>query len=155
MRENEVQSQLAEDAHFEDEDRPHVPEAPEPSPISLTGVWELRLRGELVIAQLQRADTMLTRMRGLLGRPRLERHEGMWIDPCDAIHMMFMRFSIDAVFLDAQQQVVKVAEDVRPWRMARGGRYAHSVLELPQGTAAFFNVRVGDRMTLVPVGSEG
>lgn len=147
-----MQPQLADDAHFA-ESEPPLSEAPPPTPISATGMWELRLRGELMTARLQRADRMFTRMRGLLGRKRLERHEGMWIDPCDAIHMMFMRFSIDAVFLDAQQQVVKVAEDVRPWRMARGGKYAHSVLELPQGTAAFFNVRVGDRMTLVPVGT--
>lgn len=153
MRENAVQPQLADDAHFA-EGEPHVTEVPPQRPVSATGIWELRLRGELVTARLQRADSMLPRMRGLLGRKRLERHEGMWIDPCDAIHMMFMRFAIDAIFLDAQQQVVKVAEDVQPWRMARGGRYAHSVLELPQGTAAFFNIRAGDRMTLVPAGAD-
>ena len=64
--------------------------------------------------------------------------------------MVGMRFAIDAVFLDEQHQVVRVFEDLRPGRMARGGKFAHSVLELPQGKAAFFNIRVGDRMELVP-----
>lgn len=113
--------------------------------------WEVRLRGELVTGRLHRADTMLRRMRGLLGRGSLDADEGMWIEPCNAIHMFFMRFPIDAVFLDKDLQVVKVCEDLAPWRMARGGRFAHSVLELPQGKAAFFNMRVGDRLQLDPV----
>jgi uncharacterized membrane protein (UPF0127 family) len=64
--------------------------------------------------------------------------------------MFFMRFAIDAVFLDEQLQVVRVFEDLGPWRMARGGKFAHSVLELPQGKAAFFNIRVGDRVQIAP-----
>lgn len=116
-----------------------------------SNVWELRMRGEVVVSRLHRADTMFSRMRGLLGRSGLEPSEGLWIDPCNAIHMFFMCFAIDVVFLDTQQQVVRVCEDVRPWRMARGGKFAETVLELPQGTAAFYNIRVGDRMSLSPV----
>ena len=115
-----------------------------------TRTWEVRLRGELVTPRLQRADTMLRRMRGLLGRGSLPADEGLWIDPCDAIHMFFMRFSIDAIFIDEHLQVVRVCEDLKPWRMARGGKHAHSVLELPPGKAAFFNIRVGDKLQISP-----
>jgi len=106
----------------------------------------LLLAGEIVTPHLVHADTMWLRMRGLLGRGALAPSEGLWISPCTSIHMFFMRFPIDAVFLDEQLQVVRVHEDLRPWRMARGGKFAHSVLELPQGKAAFFNIRVGDRL---------
>jgi uncharacterized membrane protein (UPF0127 family) len=109
---------------------------------------QLRLRGELVTSSLVRADTMWSRMRGLLGRRELPADEGLWITPCPSIHMWFMRFAIDAVFLDDQHQVVRVCADLRPWRIARGGKFARSVLELPQGKAAFFNLRVGDRLEL-------
>ena len=112
--------------------------------------WRLLLGGEVVTPQLVRADSRWTRMRGLLGRGALAPSEGLWIRPCSSIHMLFMRFPIDAVFIDERNQVVRVHEDLRPWRVARGGKFAHSVLELPQGKAAFFNIRVGDRLSLVP-----
>ncbi|MCW2924476.1 MAG: putative secreted protein [Thermoleophilia bacterium] len=111
--------------------------------------FRIVLRGEVVTPTLVKADTMWRRMRGLLGRGALAPAEGLWIDPCNAIHMFFMRFPIDAVFLDEGMQVVRVHEDLRPWRMARGGKHAHSVLELPQGKAAFFNIRVGDRLQVL------
>ena len=107
------------------------------------------LRGEIVTPALIKADTMWRRMRGRLGRGGLAPSEGLWIQPCTSIHMFFMRFPIDAVFLDEHHQVVRVHEDLRPWRMARGGKFAHSVLELPQGKAAFFNIRVGDKLQLL------
>ena len=110
--------------------------------------YRLLLGGELVTPRLVRADTMWTRMRGLLGRGALAPSEGLWISPCNSIHMFFMRFPIDAVFIDEKLQVVRVVEDLKPWRMSRGGKFAHSVLELPPGKAAFFNIRVGDKLTI-------
>lgn len=107
----------------------------------------LLLGNEVIVAHLVTADSLLSRLRGLLGRGALAPSEGLWITPCTSIHMFFMRFPIDAIFIDAHMQVVRVHEDLRPWRMARGGRFAHSVLELPQGKAAFFNIRVGDRLS--------
>lgn len=112
------------------------------------GPWRARLGGEVVIARLERADSAWSRLRGLLGRAGLDRDQALWIDPCTSIHMFFMRFPLDVVFLDADHQVVRVHEDVRPWRLARGGKFARSVLELPTGTIAHFNVRVGDRFVL-------
>ncbi|MCB0877819.1 MAG: DUF192 domain-containing protein [Thermoleophilia bacterium] len=114
--------------------------------------WRMSLNGELVTPRLVRADRMWLRMRGLLGRGALAPSEGLWITPCNAIHMFFMRFAIDAVFIDEHLQVVRVAEDLKPWRMARGGKFAHSVLELPPGKAAFFNIRVGDKLTITANG---
>lgn len=111
--------------------------------------FRVALHGEVVTPQLWRADTMWTRMRGLLGRGGLAPSEGLWISPCTSIHMFFMRFAIDAVFIDEHLQVVRVCEDLKPWRMARGGKHAHSVLELPPGKAAFFNIRVGDKLTIM------
>jgi uncharacterized membrane protein (UPF0127 family) len=111
-------------------------------------LYQLHLGGEVVTPHLEKAGTMLTRMRGLLGRSSLDTDEGLWIVPCPSIHMFFMRFAIDAVFIDKDGYVVRVHERLRPWRMARGGKHAHSVLELPAGRASFFNIRVGDRLSI-------
>ena len=67
---------------------------------------------------------------------QLDAAAGLIIKPCRLIHMMFMRFPIGAVFLDAGIPVTKVARDVKPWRgLAFGGREAKGVVELPVGAA--------------------
>jgi uncharacterized membrane protein (UPF0127 family) len=60
--------------------------------------------------------------------------------------MFFMRFPIDAVFLDRDLVVLKVVENLAPWRMA-AQRGAKAVLELPAGAAS--GLRPGDRLVLV------
>ena len=70
------------------------------------------------------------RVRGLIGRRGLAPGEGLLILKCNAIHTLFMRFSIDATFLDAQNRVVRVVRDIRPWRLfVWGGWRARQVLE--------------------------
>lgn len=58
--------------------------------------------------------------------------------------MLFMRFGIDAVFVDRAGRVVKVAEHLRPWTPAAGSFRAAEVIELPVGTVARSGTQVGD-----------
>jgi uncharacterized protein len=88
-------------------------------------------------------------MKGLLGRARLGRDEGILLRPASSIHTAFMRFPIDAVFLDADGRVLRVAANVKPWRAA-GCRGARAVLELSAGESERRGVRPGDQV--VPVG---
>ncbi len=70
-------------------------------------------------------------------RSGLDAREGFVIEPCKSIHMMFMRFPIDAVFYDRDLKVTRTARGLRPWRgFAFGGRGAHAVVELAAGAAA-------------------
>ena len=94
------------------------------------------------------ADTPLRRMKGLLGRRSLLPGEGLLLKPAGSIHTWFMRFSIDAVFLDGDLRVLDVRHDVRPWRTALR-RGAKSVLELPSGEAARVGVTPGEQLRLL------
>lgn len=87
-------------------------------------------------------------MRGLLGRASLGAGEGLLLQPAPSVHTAFMRFPIDVVFLDRNLQVVRLVENLVPWRMA-AARHARSTLELAAGEAAARGVRVGDRLRLV------
>lgn len=58
--------------------------------------------------------------------------------------MLFMRFAIDAVFLDRGGRVVRAVERLRPWVPFVAGRGADSVLELPAGTVARTRTQAGD-----------
>lgn len=93
----------------------------------------------------EKADSFLTRARGLLGRSSLDPGRGMWIVPCSMIHTFFMAFAIDAVFLSKELKVVKIAESLKPWRLSPWVRGAHSVLELPAGYSKG-KVSAGDQL---------
>ena len=100
----------------------------------------------LVIPSAQIADNLWARFWGLLGRRRIGVDEGLLIEPCSSVHTLFMRFTIDVVFLDRDRRVLKVAT-VRPFRaaLARGSK---SVLELAEGSAARHGIEVGHSLTV-------
>ena len=104
--------------------------------------------GNVVCERCLLAETPLARLRGLLGRSDLPAGEGLLLRPAGSIHTAFMRFPIDAVFLDRADRVLKVAHELPPWRMA-GCRGARAVLELPAGEAAKQGLRAGVSLTQV------
>ena len=104
--------------------------------------------GTVVCEHCLLAETWFTRLRGLLGRKSLAEGEGLLLRPASSIHTAFMRFTIDAVFIDRENRIVKVVPELRTWRMAacRGSR---AVLELPAGEAARRGLRPGVSLTQV------
>jgi uncharacterized membrane protein (UPF0127 family) len=110
----------------------------------------VRADSAVVCERCTEAATFVTRLKGLLGRSGLEPGEGLLIRRTSSIHMFFMRFAIDAVFLDKDLVVRKVVPELRPWRMAFA-RGAKSVIELPAGEAARRGLNVGERLSLETV----
>jgi uncharacterized membrane protein (UPF0127 family) len=112
-------------------------------------------RTEQVIASVvEIADTRATRRRGLLGRDALDPAVAMVITPCCSIHTAFMRFAIDAAFVDRNGRVTNVVHDLAPWRIAMALR-AHAVIEFAGGCLRRRDVQVGDRLYLAPLGDDG
>ena len=99
--------------------------------------------------RVQVADNFLQRLRGLMLRSpaSLPLGTGLLIAPCNSIHMMFMRFAIDVVYLAEDYTVVKTVKNVRPWlgisACFKKGTWA--VLELPIGSIEHYGVAVGKR----------
>jgi uncharacterized membrane protein (UPF0127 family) len=100
--------------------------------------------------KVRKALSLRARTIGLLGRSSLGEGEGLWIEPCSSIHMFFMRFTIDAVFVDRSGIVTRVIQGLRPWRIAFGGQGAHAVLELPTGTITASATRERDVLEVSP-----
>src|SRR5437868_2881633 len=101
--------------------------------------------GRIVCERCVLADTALARMRGLLGRRELPSGEGLLLRPASSVHTAFMRFPIDAVFLDREGRVLKVARGMRPWKTA-ARRKAKAVLELPAGESERRGIEIGERL---------
>ena len=97
------------------------------------------------------ADTSAKRRTGLLKHQRLEPGEGLWISPCESVHTFFMKFPIDLVYIDKQRKVRKVRDAVPAWRLSACVS-AHSVLELPAGTARQTGTCAGDMLEFEKLG---
>ncbi|HEX4930429.1 MAG TPA: DUF192 domain-containing protein [Gaiellaceae bacterium] len=107
-----------------------------------------RQDGRVVCEHLLVAARPLRRMRGLLGRSGLPEGEGILLRPAGSIHTFFMRFAIDAVFLDRDLVVVGIEPSLAPWRTA-SRRGAKVVVELASGECERRGLAVGDRLLTV------
>ena len=115
-------------------------------------------RSTAIAERLEVADGLWGKFMGLMGRPALEPDAGLWLTDSNGIHMMFMRFAIDAVFLGkpdpghaGARPVVSVHRGLRAWTglvpLVRG---ANGVLELPVGAIERSGTAVGDLVALEP-----
>jgi uncharacterized membrane protein (UPF0127 family) len=113
-------------------------------------------RGTVLATHLEVADGLWGRFMGLMGRASLDEGAGLWLSGTNGIHMMFMRFPIDAIFLGrpnaaegGAQEVLSVHSGLHAWvglvPIVRG---AYGVLELPVGTIQRTGTVVGDRVLL-------
>lgn len=97
-------------------------------------------RGELALSAWSRT-------KGLLGRSSMDDDEGLWIQPTSSIHMWFMRMPLDVVWAAADGRVLKLVENIKPWRLSfcHGAKVA---LELPVGAIKRSGVQVGDHVVI-------
>jgi uncharacterized protein len=103
--------------------------------------------GTIVAEPVEVARNMWSRGMGLMGRARLPENGGLLIHDCNGIHMMFMRFPIDAVFVDKKGIVVKTYERLLPWLgLVPFVWRADKVAELPAGTIRRHAIRAGDQL---------
>jgi uncharacterized protein len=87
------------------------------------------------------------RIKGLLGRSSLSEEEGLLLRPCNSIHMFFMQFPIDALFLSKENKILHIAHAIKPWRISRLVLGAESVLEVKAGTAQRCGLEKGGLLT--------
>ena len=104
-------------------------------------------RNTVLADAVELADTSEKRRVGLLKHTRLEPGTGLWIVPCESVHTFFMKFPIDLVYIDRKRKVRKVRHAVPAWRLS-ACLTAHSILELPAGTAEKSGTLAGDELSI-------
>jgi uncharacterized membrane protein (UPF0127 family) len=105
-----------------------------------------RATGKCLAANLVLANTALKRLRGLLGRRALAADEALWLRPASGVHTIGMQFAIDVVFLDRKLRIVKLIENLRPFRLPLPSLQADSVMELPAHSITRHQLRIGDEL---------
>lgn len=101
---------------------------------------------KVIATHLEKAETLKSRLVGLIGRPTLPEGHGLWISRSgNSIHTFFMRFPIDVVFVNKKGEVKYVAHNVHPWKMIFAPLLVQTdCLELPAGTILKTDTRIGD-----------
>lgn len=98
----------------------------------------------VVVENLEVADTSWLRMKGLLGREGLSVGSGLLITKCNSIHMFFMKFPLDVIFLDDVNKVVGLVKNIPPFALSPIFWKAKKAIELTAGTIDRTNIKVGD-----------
>lgn len=104
-----------------------------------------RTTNQMVASKAILANSFFTRLQGLLGSSPLQEGEGLYLVPCNAIHMFFMTFAIDAIFLDKENTVVGLEKNLQPWKLSATYKQAQGCLELPAGTIVSTSTKLGDK----------
>jgi len=104
--------------------------------------------GVLLAVRVYTAGSFTGRLIGLMMKKNMPRGSGLILKPCNSIHTFFMRFGIDAVFINKQGVVVKVMENLPACKFCAPVKGAHSVIELPAGTTRGM-VLPGNRLVLI------
>jgi uncharacterized membrane protein (UPF0127 family) len=94
------------------------------------------------------ADTVLRRIKGLLGRNDFRQGEALIIKPCNSIHTFFMRFPIDVLFVDKHNKVIKATPALKPFCLTYIYFNAAFAIELPAGTLASTSTAKGDFISI-------
>ena len=113
-----------------------------------------RTQSSDLASDVEVAGSLWGKFKGLMGRDSLPAGAALWLPDSNGIHMMFMRFPIDAVFVgrpDAAgaRPVLSLHRALRTWTglvpLVRG---AHGVLELPVGAIDASQTQVGDQIEI-------
>ncbi len=113
-------------------------------------IFKIKRTGYTLGENIKIADTMISRMIGLMFVKEMKNMDGLLIDPCNSIHNCFVRFPIDVIFIDRDYKVVKVLRNFKPWRFSWIYFKAKRTLELPKGKLPE-DIKVGDELEVTGV----
>jgi uncharacterized membrane protein (UPF0127 family) len=109
-----------------------------------------KTKNQVLAEKLDIATSFVARSKGLLTHTHLAQDEGLWIKPCGSIHTFFMKFTIDAAFVDRDLKVQAVYRKLRPWKLAWPMSFAaQSVFELSSGRLDETRTEIGDQLYVV------
>ena len=86
---------------------------------------------------------------GLMGKKKIEANEALCLRPCNSIHTLFMRFSIDVIFIDLSNKVIGLIENLKPWKLTKTVKTGVMVIEMPSGSIKDKNIKLNDTIFLL------
>ena len=103
-------------------------------------------RGTILVPKARVADTFWLRLKCLMFTSSLPDGEALVLSPCSSVHMFFMQYALDLVFVDRKWKVVACVNNLKPWRLTRPYWSAHTCVELNPGAIEDSGTQVGDSL---------
>jgi uncharacterized protein len=99
--------------------------------------------GRWIARRLFVARAFNERLLGVLRFGAFEPDAALLISPCASIHTFAARVALDAVFLNAQLRILRLAPQIAPWRIRIAPLGTKHVLELPAGRLEALRLELG------------
>lgn len=106
----------------------------------------LYINDKITDIKIEVAENFFSKAAGLIGKKNLPEKTGLLIMKCKGIHTFFMRFPIDVVFINSNNKVVKIIENLKPWRMPMPVLSSKFVLEFPSGLLKLYLIQINDKI---------
>lgn len=108
-----------------------------------------RDNGQVIADSIESATTFFTRLKGLMFRQQLSNGGGLYLHPCKSIHMFFMKFPIDVLYLDKDWKIVGMEEQLEPGKIGKVFPNVVSVIELGSGSIQKYDIKAGQIVELL------
>ncbi|MGJ9457690.1 DUF192 domain-containing protein [Oceanobacillus sp. CF4.6] len=89
---------------------------------------------QVIAGKVKGAYTFWPRFKGLMLTKSMPENTGLHISPCPSIHTFFMKYSIDILYLNKENEIVGIEENLEPGKIGKRFSGAYSVIEFPAGT---------------------
>jgi uncharacterized membrane protein (UPF0127 family) len=96
-----------------------------------------------------KADSFIKRLKGLMFTKKLSSQSALYIYPCSGIHTYFMNYNIDVLYLDINNTILAIDEDMQPGKFGKYIKDSVAVIELPKGKAKETSTKIGQVVELV------
>jgi uncharacterized membrane protein (UPF0127 family) len=111
----------------------------------------LRLTTATATIDIEHANSWWSRFLGLMGRAALPANRALLLEPCASIHTMWMRFPLDVIFLDKNNRVLQISNDIRPFRFCFAPKGATKVLEMTAGNVNPTGICLDQRLNFASI----
>lgn len=105
-------------------------------------------RGEVLATDITLAKGLILQLKGAIGKKEFKEGEAIVFPLCNSIHTLFLKFPVDAVFLDSNGIVVGAVRNLKPWKSSSIYLAARIAIELPSGTLDETKTRIGDKIVI-------
>lgn len=104
--------------------------------------------GNIILEKVEIANSFFTRLKGLLGRERLEKKEGLIIKPCNSVHTIGMKFPIDVAFVNNDDEIIHIIYSMFPGKFSHVIKNSKYVIEVNAGVFRNQGLKIGDKIKI-------
>lgn len=101
-------------------------------------------RNRIYVGKVRVADNFLTRLKGLMGSKTLSSFDGLLLKPCKQVHTIGMRYSLSIWYVDKKLRIIKIVDDLKPYKISPYVNDSHLIIEFPRRWAEITGSKEGD-----------